>query len=41
MSYDFLNIEKKWRKIWADKNAYYCDTYDFSKPKFYALDMFP
>ena len=41
MSYDFLNIEKKWRKIWADKNAYYCDTHDFSKPKFYALDMFP
>ena len=41
MSYNHKNIEKKWQKYWEDNNTYYCDTSDFSKPKFYALDMFP
>ena len=41
MSYDFKFIEKKWRKYWEDNNTFYCDVYDFSKPKFYCLDMFP
>ncbi|MDO5330307.1 MAG: leucine--tRNA ligase [Bacillota bacterium] len=41
MSYDFKAIEKKWRKYWEEHNTYYCDTHDFSKPKYYVLDMFP
>ena len=41
MGYDYLNIEKKWRKVWEDKDIFKCDTYDFSKPKYYILDMFP
>ncbi|MCD8203985.1 MAG: class I tRNA ligase family protein, partial [Coprobacillus sp.] len=41
MGYDYKNIEAKWRKIWEDRNAFYCDTHDFSKPKYYVLDMFP
>lgn len=41
MSYDFKFIEKKWRKYWEENNTFYCDTSDFSKPKYYCLDMFP
>ncbi len=41
MGYDFKNIEKKWAGVWQDKKAYFCDTSDFSKPKYYVLDMFP
>lgn len=41
MSYDHKQIEKKWRKYWEENNTFYCDTHDFSKPKYYALDMFP
>ena len=41
MSYDFQNIEKKWQKYWEDNKTFKTDVYDFSKPKFYALDMFP
>ena len=41
MAYQFKDIEAKWRKYWADHATYYCDTSDFSKPKYYALDMFP
>ena len=39
--YDFINIEKKWQKYWEDNNTFKTDIYDFSKPKYYALDMFP
>ncbi len=39
--YDFKNIEKKWRKYWEENNTFHTDVWDFSKPKFYALDMFP
>ena len=39
--YDFNNIEKKWQKYWEDNKTFKTDTSDFSKPKFYALDMFP
>ena len=39
--YDHLNIEKKWSKVWLDRKEYRCDTHDFSKPKYYVLDMFP
>ena len=41
MGYDFKSIEKKWQKYWDDNQTFKVDVYDFSKPKFYALDMFP
>ena len=41
MSYLHKEVEKKWQKYWDDHNTFYTDTRDFSKPKFYALDMFP
>ena len=41
MSYNHREIESKWIKIYEDKNPFYCDVYDFSKPKYYVLDMFP
>ena len=39
--YDFKKIEQKWQKYWDDNNTFKTDAYDFSKPKYYALDMFP
>ena len=39
--YDFKEIEKKWREYWEEKEIFKTDIRDFSKPKFYALDMFP
>lgn len=39
--YNFKDIEKKWRNYWAEHKTFYCDTSDFSKVKYYALDMFP
>ena len=41
MSYNYQEIEKKWQKYWDENNTYFCDTHDFSKPKYYVLDMFP
>lgn len=41
MSYDHKTIEKKWREYWDEKETFYCDTHDFSKPKYYVLGMFP
>ena len=41
MKYDFVAIEKKWQKYWEEHHIYYCDVHDFSKPKYYVLDMFP
>ena len=39
--YDFKTIEKKWQKYWEENQTFKTDIWDFSKPKFYALDMFP
>ena len=39
--YNFSEIEKKWQKYWQENETFKTDMYDFSKPKFYALDMFP
>ena len=39
--YNFSKIEKKWQKYWEENETFKTDIYDFSKPKFYALDMFP
>ncbi len=41
MAYNFKEAEKKWQKYWEDNNTFYTDVYDFSKPKYYVLDMFP
>ena len=41
MSYNFTEIEKKWQKYWDENKTFYTDVWDFSKPKYYALDMFP
>ena len=38
---NFKKIEKKWQKYWEENKTFKTDVYDFSKPKFYALDMFP
>ena len=39
--YNHLEIEKKWQKYWEKNKTFKTDTKDYSKPKFYALDMFP
>ncbi|WP_301187828.1 leucine--tRNA ligase [uncultured Dubosiella sp.] len=39
--YDHQQVEKKWQKIWEDEKTFRTDTADFSKPKYYVLDMFP
>lgn len=41
MGYDFKTIEAKWQRYWEENRTYRCDTHDFSKPKYYVLDMFP
>ena len=41
MKYDYLSIEKKWQEYWEKNETFKTDVWDFSKPKFYALDMFP
>ena len=41
MEYNFKEIEKKWQKYWEDNKTFKTDIWDFSKPKFYVLDMFP
>ena len=39
--YNFKEVEKKWIKYWEDNKTFKTDINDFSKPKFYTLDMFP
>ena len=41
MEYNFNEIEKKWQKYWQENNTFKTDVWDFSKPKYYVLDMFP
>ena len=41
MSYNFKEIEQKWQDYWDENKTFYTDVWDFSKPKYYALDMFP
>ena len=38
---NFTEIEKKWAKYWEDNKTFHTDLHDFSKPKYYVLDMFP
>lgn len=39
--YDFKNVEKKWQEYWLKNETFKTDVWDFSKPKYYVLDMFP
>ena len=39
--YNPKEIEPKWQKYWEEHETFKTDVWDFSKPKFYALDMFP
>ena len=41
MDYNFREIEKKWQNYWAEHDTFKTDVWDFSKPKYYVLDMFP
>ena len=41
MEFNHTIIEEKWLKYWEENKTFKTDTSDFSKPKFYALDMFP
>lgn len=40
-TYNPKSIEPKWQKYWEEHETFKTDVWDFSKPKFYALDMFP
>lgn len=38
--YNHKQIENKWQKVWEESKTYKVEN-DFTKPKFYCLDMFP
>lgn len=38
---NFNEVEKKWAKFWEENKTFRTDLHDFSKPKYYVLDMFP
>ena len=40
MNYNHLEIEPKWQKYWLENKLFKASS-DLSKPKYYALDMFP
>ena len=39
--YEARKVEEKWQKYWDERETFKTDVWDFSKPKFYCLDMFP
>lgn len=39
--YNHSEIEKKWQAYWDKNQTFKTDVWDFSKPKYYVLDMFP
>ncbi|MCX7908328.1 MAG: leucine--tRNA ligase [Ignavibacteria bacterium] len=39
-TYPFSEIEQKWQKFWEEKQIFRTEE-DYTKPKFYVLDMFP
>ena len=41
MSFEHKKIETKWKQYWDKHQTFKTNGYDFSKPKYYALDMFP
>ena len=38
---NFNEVEKKWAEYWENNGTFHTDLHDFSKPKYYVLDMFP
>ncbi|MDD5507440.1 MAG: leucine--tRNA ligase [Bacteroidales bacterium] len=40
MDYNFKEIEQKWQRYWGRNKTYRVDI-DYTKPKYYVLDMFP
>ena len=40
MEYNFSEIEPRWQKYWEENKTFKTPD-DFSKPKYYILDMFP
>ncbi|MFN8332152.1 MAG: hypothetical protein U0T81_13220 [Saprospiraceae bacterium] len=40
MEYRHQEIESKWKKYWIENETYKVNN-EFSKPKYYILDMFP
>ncbi len=40
MEYNFIDIEKNWRKFWSENKTFKAQD-NSEKPKFYVLDMFP
>ena len=38
---NFNQVEKKWIEYWEKNKTFHTDLHDFSKPKYYILDMFP
>jgi len=40
MEYNFREIEKKWQKYWLENRTFKAEI-DYSRPKYYVLDMFP
>lgn len=40
-AYNHAAVEKKWQEYWEKNETFKTDVWDFSKPKYYALDMFP
>ncbi|MCR5256166.1 MAG: leucine--tRNA ligase [Acetatifactor sp.] len=41
MPYNHREVESKWQAYWEKNETFKTDVWDFSKPKYYALDMFP
>ena len=39
--YEATKVEKKWQNYWDEHQTFKTDIWDFSKPKYYCLDMFP
>lgn len=40
-AYNHSAVESKWQKYWEENQTFKTDVWDFSKPKYYVLDMFP
>ena len=41
MAYNHRKTEEKWRTYWETNKTFKTNVWDFSKPKYYVLDMFP
>ena len=39
--YNHREVEKKWQNYWEENKTFRTDVWDFEKPKYYVLDMFP